>query len=387
MGAVLAIAGLGWRRLWRDPFGLAFTFLAPIAVALVMVGIFRSQDPHGGYPLGVVVDDDGAVGHDLLGRLATNPVLKVERYDDRRSVERAVRRRDVAAAVVVPSEVETRTDGPVVVDLIGPPEVAAPNGVRAAVEASVSETAATLQLGRTLLPDATTGSSLAAGQIALDLAGGAGDTRSTAVSSHGAWWDGASLAVLGTLVLFVVMNTMAGSSLLAELRELGIVARMRTTSASPAQLGLGFGLGWASYALVVAVLVLATGRIVFAISWASWPSLAVVVVALALAAGALGLVTGTLLPSVESGTTIAGPAGFMLGMVGGCLWPLEMVGPTLRRVGHLTPQAWAVEGLRSTGIGGAGLDDVAPQLAALAVFTAGLLLVGGWRLARIAAQA
>jgi ABC-2 type transport system permease protein len=375
MSAVLAVAGIGWRRLWRDPLGLAFTFLAPVAVASVMVGIYRSEDPSGAYPIGVVVDD-GAVGRDLLHRLEANPVLDVERYDDRSGVERAVRRRDLAAAVVLP-----RAAGGTV-DLVGPPEVAVPGGVRAAVEGAVAATAAALQLGRTLVPGATDATALAAGQVALDLAGGTSDTT---VAARGDRWDAAALAVLGTLVLFVVMNTMAGGSLLAELRELGVVVRMGTTRASPTQLGAGFGLGLVSYSLVLALLLLATGRFLFGIAWASWPAVLVVVVVLSLAAGALGLVTGTLLPSAESGTTIAGPAGFVLGMLGGCLWPLDIAGPLLERLGRLTPHAWAVDALRETAAGGAGLGDVAARLAVLGAFTAGLLLVGTRRLARVAA--
>lgn len=383
MHAVLAVVALFWRRLRRDPLGLAFTVLAPVAVASVMVGIYTSQDPSDGYPIGVVVDE-GVVGQELLRRLDDNPMLQVHRYDDRPSAERAVRRRDVAAAVVVPRAVEVRADRPALVDLVGPPEVAAPNGVRAAVEATVAETAASLQLGRALYPDADPGGSLVAGQVALDQAGGTSGAEATL---SGDWWGAAPMAVLGTLVLFVGMNTMVGASGLAELRELGLLARMRATRASPLALGAGFGLALASYALLVAVLVLVTGPLLFGVTWVSWGALAVVVVELALVAGALGLVTGTLLPSVEAGTTVAAPAGFMLGMLGGCLWPLDFVGPALDRLGHLTPHAWAVEALRMTAIGGDGLGEVAAQLGVLAAFTVGLVLLGGWRLARIGARA
>lgn len=388
MGAVLAVAGLGWRQLRRDPVGLAFTFLAPVAVAWVMVGIYRTQDLGDGYRVGVVADP-GALGDHVVERLRANPVLDVEPYDDRAAAERAVRRRDIAAVVVVPvggtnpaGSVGTVTDV-TTVELVGPPDVELPGGVRAAVEASVAETAAALQLGQALRPEADAGGQLAAGWQALDRAGGGGHAE--AVALDGAAWSPVPVAVIGTLVLFVVMNTMGASSLLAGLREQGVLARLRATRASPAALGLGLGLGLASYALAVAVLMLATGSVAFGVGWASWPAMAAVVVVLALTAGALGLVTGTLLPSVESGTTIAGPAGFVLGMLGGCLWPLDIVGPALRRLGHLTPHAWAVEALRATGIDGDGLGDVAGPLAALALFAVVLLLVGARRLTRIAA--
>lgn len=379
---VLAVAGIGWRQLWRDPVGLAFTFLAPVAVAAVMVGIYTSQDLSDGYSVGVVVDDGGVVGEDILRRLDANPVLEVHRYDDRRSLERAVRRRDVAAGVVVPLDVE-ETDHPVTIALIGPPEVAAPGGVRAAVDAAVAESAAALQLGRALAPDATAGTALAVGTYTMSSAGGRSATVRDDVAE---WWGAAELAVVGTLVLFVAMNTMGASSLVAELNERGILARARTSATSPGAVALGLGLGLASYALVVGGLVLATGRLAFGIAWASWPGVTMVLLAFAGAAGGLGLLTGTLLPSPESGTTIAGPAGFTLGLAGGCLWPLELVGPALSWLGHATPHAWAVEALRTTGIDGGGLGDIIPQLAVLVGFAVATAVLGGRRLARLAVR-
>jgi ABC-2 type transport system permease protein len=310
-------------------------------------------------------------------------MLEIHRYDDRESLERAVRRRDVAAGVVIPAAVEQASTEPTRVGLIGPPEVALPGGVRAAVEGAVAETAATLQLGDALLPggEADTGTALVVGQLSL-MSGSASEHHGTETQ-----WGFAEAAVLGTLVLFVGTNTMGGSGALADLRELGILARARTTPTSPLAIAVGFGLGLTSYALCEAVLMLVTGRLIFGISWASWPGLLVAVVVLAFAAGGLGVVTGTFLPSAESGTTVAGPVGFLLGMVGGCLWPLEIVGPTLDRLGHLTPHAWAVEALQATGIGGAGVGDIVPQLGVLLAMAGALFLVGGRRVSRIAARA
>jgi ABC-2 type transport system permease protein len=374
--AVLACARLGWQRLWRDPVGLAFTFLAPIAVGAVMVGAYTSQAPNAAIPLGVVVEAEGAEGpvtRDLVAELEADPLVTVRRFEDRRAMERAVLRRDVTAGLVIPRAVDEDASGTAHVELVGPPEVAVPGGVRTAVEAATAATAARLQLGRTLAPDGNAESILALGAYTL------GSDTPTPHERPDRSAAPAAAAILGTLVLFVTVNSMGAAGGLVELRQLGILARARTTRAPPWSVAAGLALGLAVYALVEAVLILVGGRVVFGASWASWPGVLVVVAALALVSAGLGVVMATLLPSPESGVTIAGPIGFLLAMVGGCLWPLDMVGPTLDRLGHLTPQAWAVEALWATGIDGDGLAAVAVHLVILLVAAAGLLAVGTWR--------
>jgi ABC-2 type transport system permease protein len=378
MGGLVATASLVWRRLRHDRTGLAFTFLLPVAVASVMVGIYTSEDTR----VGVLVEQQGAVGDELVDRLEGDGLLDVRRYDDRDAMERAVRRRELTAGVVVPAGADTAAE--TTIELVGPPGVAAPGGIRSAVEAAVAETGATLQLGRSLVVDGSAETAIAAGTDAL------GDVPSAGVDAD-AHRDrrqaSAAEALVAVLVLFVFMNTMGGASSLPDWRDLGILARARTTRASSASIAVGYGLGMTSYAFVEAVMMLATGRLVFGITWTSWPSLLVVVSAVSLAAGGLAVVVGTCLPSASSGITIAGPVAFLLAALGGAVWPLDLVGPTLRTIGHLTPHAWAVEALYATGASGDSLSGVGPALAVLFGGAVALLAVGGWRVQRIARRA
>ena len=92
----------------------------------------------------------------------------------------------------------------------------------------------------------------------------------------------------------------------------------------------------------------------------------------------------TVLPSSASGTPVAGPIAFVLAMLGGCLWPLDIVPGWLAGAGRATPHLWAVEGLQRTAVEGAGLAAVAGSVAVLAAV--GLVLggAGGRRMARAA---
>src|SRR5205823_3594876 len=72
-----------------------------------------------------------------------------------------------------------------------------------------------------------------------------------------------------------------------------------------------------------------------------------------------------------------GPAsGIALGMLCGCMWPLVIVPPIMRAVGHGTPQAWAMDGFIALIARNAHVNDVAGSLLALTVFAVVLLTAG-----------
>jgi ABC-2 type transport system permease protein len=65
--------------------------------------------------------------------------------------------------------------------------------------------------------------------------------------------------------------------------------------------------------------------------------------------------------------------GILCGMLGGCMYPLDVVGAPIRAVGHLVPQAWAMDAFVKLIYDHASLAAVLPEAAVLAVFAAVLL--------------
>ncbi len=63
--------------------------------------------------------------------------------------------------------------------------------------------------------------------------------------------------------------------------------------------------------------------------------------------------------------TRCSPVGIALGMLGGTMWPLEIVPQAMRTVGHLTPHAWAMDAFIALMGKGADLASIAPQIAIL----------------------
>ena len=62
-------------------------------------------------------------------------------------------------------------------------------------------------------------------------------------------------------------------------------------------------------------------------------------------------------------------------MLGGAMWPLEVVPPFMRVIGHLTPHAWAIDAWGAVVNDGARFGGVALELGVLAAVTVALGLV------------
>jgi hypothetical protein len=100
----------------------------------------------------------------------------------------------------------------------------------------------------------------------------------------------------------------------------------------------------------------------------------------ALVGTGVGMLLGAVLGNAEQATSIGPPVGIALGMLGGCMWPLAIVPEPMRVVGHLFPQAWAMDAFIALIAKDAGLAGIARQLAVLAAFAAALLVLVTWRL-------
>jgi ABC-2 type transport system permease protein len=138
-----------------------------------------------------------------------------------------------------------------------------------------------------------------------------------------------------------------------------------------------FVLGTAS----VLVMWLAT-TLVFGADWGDPPAALLLVVTFALVGTGVGMLGGSVLRNAEQATSIGPPVGIALGMLGGCMWPLAIVPQPMRVIGHLFPQAWAMDAFIALIAKGEDIAGIALQLAVLAAFAAVLLAQATWRLRR-----
>jgi ABC-2 type transport system permease protein len=182
------------------------------------------------------------------------------------------------------------------------------------------------------------------------------------------------------LVLFVFLNALAGSAVVIGNRKLGMYERMLAGPVRSGTIIAGEALGFVAVALAQALLIIGVGSVLFGVSWGNPLAAALLVGIWALVGAGAGMLAGTLFASPEQATAVGPALGIAFGMLGGCMWPLAIVGPTMRAVGHATPQAWAVDAWTRLLSQHGTLASIAPHLLVLAGFASVFLALATWRL-------
>ena len=379
------MAGSGLRRLARDRLALFFLVLLPVVIILI-IGLAFGDAGSERLPVGVTGQGAGPLGGELRAELAASPALDARAYADADALRKAVRRGVVAAGVLVPAGYDEalRSGRQADVTFVTNQTQQPPAPVRSAVGAVVARQAAQVTAARFAAETAgvpfdtalVRARALDAGQpqvrVEATTVGGREDALPT----------GFNYTAPANLVLFVFITSMAAAAGLIEARRLGVTRRLLATPTTVTTILFGEALGRFAVALLQGLIIFVVGLLVFGVDWGDPPAALLLLVTFALVATGVGLLLGAVLRNAEQATSIGPPVGIALGMLGGCMWPLAIVPAPMRAVGHLFPQAWAMDGFIALIARNAGLAGIARQLAVLAAFAAVLLALATWRLRR-----
>lgn len=375
MSRVLTIALTGMRQYARDRSALFFTLLLPVLI-IVVIGLSIGGTTE--VPVGVAVEDDSSLAADLGRRLRRLDGIAVRSYDDTRTLRRDVRRGSVVAGVVVPSgyDAALRGGGATVTMLLGADAGAI--ATRPVIAGAVSAQAAEVLAARSTPGDLD--ANLAVARTVT------GQARVVDVERTSLGGDplpsGFSYTAPSNLVLFVFLSSLASATVIVASRRLGVARRMLATPTSARAIVTGFALGRFVFALLQGLFVFAVGALVFGVDWGDPAAAAALLVAFALVAMSAAMLMGTLATTEEQAGSIGPPLGIALGMLGGCMWPLEVVPEFMRDLGHAFPHAWAMDAWIELIGQDAGFADIAPNLLALLAFVALLFPLATWRLRR-----
>lgn len=379
----LIIASLNLKRLLKDRLSLFFIFLFPVILTLVIgVAIFGAGGS-GAVRLGVFDTGSGTLGSKLVKRISETEGLRIERFESADDLRKAVRRQTILAGMIVPDGYDTalRRGAQARLDVLTFGPQGAPT-VRAKVEAVVADQ----------------GSQLKAALVTQDIAGGdledhiarAGSLSQSSAhiqvvskqvgSNTSALPEGFSYPAAANLILFVFISTLVDSQRIIENRRQGITRRMLATPTTVRTILAGEALSRFFIAVFQGMFIFTMAALVFGVKWGSPLGAAVVILAFTLAATGASMLLGTVFRTPEQAASIGPPLGIALGMLGGCMWPLEIVGPAMRAVGHLTPHAWAMDAFIGLIARGETLVDVWPKAAIVAGIAALLLFVSTNRL-------
>jgi ABC-2 type transport system permease protein len=188
------------------------------------------------------------------------------------------------------------------------------------------------------------------------------------------------LGASSQLILFMFITALSGGAVLIQTRQLGLSRRMLSTPSSVRTILTGEALGRFVIVLVQGLYIMIGTWLIFSVNWGSPLGAAAILILFAAVGAGAAMLIGTLFSNAEQAGGVAVMMGLGLAALGGCMLPLQLFSPTLRRIAHVTPHAWAVDGFAKLVQEGASLTSIIPELGVLAAFAAVLLLVSSWRL-------
>lgn len=183
----------------------------------------------------------------------------------------------------------------------------------------------------------------------------------------------------GQLITWVFIPLFGISALFAYERQQGTLRRVLTTPTSKATFLLGTISGQVAVALIQMTLLVLFAFFAFKLNWGNPLGVFLILTCSALAAAAIGTAMGTFIKSEGQATGLSIMAGMMLGMLGGCWFPLELFPPVMQNIAQIFPTTWAMQGLLDLLLRGAGIVEILPEAGMLIVFAGIFFGVGVWR--------
>jgi ABC-2 type transport system permease protein len=192
--------------------------------------------------------------------------------------------------------------------------------------------------------------------------------------------NGFKLSTPSITVMFVMISILGMTASLAEERMAGILRRVGMMPVRESQLLGGkllatFLLGWLQFA----VLIIFGEWLGVGLGSAPLATMAVAS-AYVLAVTAMALALATLTRSPSQASAIATVAWVVLVPLGGAWWPLILVPPWMRTLGHLSPVAWCLDALNALIFYHGTWTDVLLPASVLVLFAAAFFIFGMRRL-------
>jgi ABC-2 type transport system permease protein len=382
---VLWIAVANLRRMFRVRTNIFFVFVFPMALILILGATFGgSFTPR----LGVVAQGSGPLGAALVQQLERTPHLQVVAVSDPGALITQVERGNLEAGMVIPPGYDPaiRAGRGVNLRYMARPDQSSQQ-LGETVRGAVAKQAALLGAARFAVAEHSVASfdvglaeaarispAVPPVSVTETTAGTAVFAKTLGQFDEGAWTE---------LLLFLFLTALTGAVALIETRRLGMSRRMLATPTAPGTVIAGETLGRVLIAAVQAAVIIFGSALLFGVHWGQPAGVAAVVIVFALAGAGAGTFLGTLFRNEQQAMGVSLLLGLGLGALGGCMVPLEIFSPTMRRIAHITPQAWGNDAFARLVGHGASLAGILPQLGVLAAYAVALLALATWRLRRV----
>lgn len=344
----LYMAGLVFRLLFRDRTAIFFMMVFPtVIILLIGISIFGGTGAAGDRGKVGILSSEGPLAANLVSELGSVKRFDLLDYTELETMQRDIRRETIDAAVVIPNGYDASliAGKPVEVQFLSPTVDPNPalrtliNGVvadhGAKVKAAVFTASLTGQSPETYLQAAT--------ELAKQDPVAKVNSQTLGREVVQTIPQGFSYPAASNLVLFVFITSIAGASGLIESRRLGIVKRIISTPTTSSTVLWGFTLARFATAAFQALFIFVVGALLFRVNWGDPVGAVMVIGAFTLVGTGVGMLVGATFRTPEQASSLGPPLGIAFGMLGGTMWPLEIVPPVMRTFGHITPHAWAMD--------------------------------------------
>ena len=383
MRKIATIAGANLRRTLRERSSLFFLLVFPMLLILVLGLAFGgSLDPR----VGVVGDGTRPLTAALLERLRAADGVAVRVLASESDVVGAVERGELEAGIVIPAGYDDAVRGGRSVDLryVARPGQQA-NQIHQIVAAVIEQESNRLRAARFASAEER-------GDLDSALARVDELTWRTALVSVSVRTQGAAtfpetlgrfdVSASSQMLLFLFLTALTSSAALIETRRLGVSRRMLATPTTPATVIAGEASGRLGVSVVQGALIMVGSAIIFGVGWGDPLAAGVLMVSFALLASGAGLLMGALARTPQQSLAFGLLLSLGLGALGGTMMPLDLFPETMRRLAHVTPHAWAVEGFAELVRHEAAVVDILPQVGVLLGAAAVIFSLAAWRLRR-----
>lgn len=378
---VWAIGYSNIKRMLRERSNIFFVFIFPIAIILLIGAQFGGDfNP----VVGMHSADEGMIASSIVSGMESIEDIDTRSFPSEDALFTAVEQGSVQAGVSLPAGIDQAVAAG---DTVAIDYVARTDGTGPQLQAVVGSTVAEVMkpVGAAQFASAETDAPFDQTlQIAREIDGDTSEIEVEVTAVGDALFPSSlgrfDLGAASQLVLFTFLTALAGSAALILTRQLGISQRMLSTPTSLGTIVVGESVGRFGTAMVQGLYIIVLTLIIFQVNWGD----PVGAILLLIAFAAVGAGAGVLMGSVFSNDQQAGGVGVVLsiglGALGGCMLPLELFSPTMQRVAHITPHAWALDGYAELVRRGGNTIDVLPELGVLVAYAAVLFALAAWRL-------
>ncbi|WP_344470219.1 ABC transporter permease [Nonomuraea monospora] len=372
---MIAIAWVNLVMLFRDRTNVFFVVVFPI----VLIMVFGLSFGSGFSPRLGVAGGSTPLAAELVTALETSGRMQVVRVGDAEEAREGVERGRLAAALIIPDGYDRALTRyvPVTLSFISRQE---PDALQlgAAVRSVVNQVTMPARAAAYVREGSFDELVRRAGQVSVPGIA----VRFTALGAATIPRNVSSFDIAATsqLLLFTFLTSLTGAAALIETRRLGLSRRMYAAPVSSRTILLGEAAGRVAVALTQALIIMVGSGLLFGVRWGDPLGAAALVLAFSLVGGGAAMLLGSALRTGQQAVSVGLLVGLGLAAIGGTMAPIDFFPETMRRLAHVTPHAWALDGFAELLRRDGTIADVLPQLGVLIAFAAILFALGAWRL-------